>query len=226
MEDINVKDVNYAHNDTSKPERESRTLSLNVLKLDDDVQNLRRGAFARRIPVSDDETLAFLCLQAKIKGAKSVLELGTAIGVSAICLARACPTATITTVEKNADFYAEALQNVKNLGCEKQVSCVFADAGEFLQNTNQKFDFIFMDSAKVQYVKYLPRLKRVLTDGGIIFADDVLLYGWVNGETPVPTKRKMLVQHVREYIDAVNADGDLTTSIIDVGNGVALSIKN
>ena len=226
MEEINVKDVNYAHNDTSKPERESRTWSLNVLKIDDDVQGLRKGAFERRIPVSDDETLGFLCLQAKIKGAKRVLELGTAIGVSAICLARTCPTATITTVEKNADFYVEALQNIKNLGCESQIKCVLADAGEFLKNTDQEFDFIFLDSAKVQYVKYLPDLKRVLTKGGLIFADDVLLYGWVNGEIPVPAKRKMLVQHVREYIDTVNSDADLTTSIIDVGNGVALSVKN
>lgn len=226
MQEFNVKKATYAHNDTSVPERESRTLGFNKLKLSAEIIALRNSAFERRIPVSDDETLGFLCLQAKIHNAKNVLELGTAIGVSAICLASACANARITTVEKNAEFYAEAVENVKNLGLESRIGVVFSDALDYISTVKEKFDFIFLDSAKVQYVKYLPILKNILSDGGVIFADDVLLYGWVNGEKPVPAKRKMLVQHVREYVDAVVDDEQLTTCIVDVGNGVALSIKN
>lgn len=226
MQEFNVKKATYAHNDTSVSERESRTLGLNKLKLSAEIIALRNSAFERRIPVSDDETLGFLCLQAKIHNAKNVLELGTAIGVSAICLASACTNARITTVEKNAEFYAEAVENIKNLGLESRIGVVFSDALDYISAVKEKFDFIFLDSAKVQYVKYLPILKSILSDGGVIFADDVLLYGWVNGEKPVPAKRKMLVQHVREYVDAVVDDEQLTTCIVDVGNGVALSIKN
>lgn len=226
MDKQDQKNLNYAHNDTSTPERVSRTGGINKLQVSEKVANLRKSAFERRIPVSDDETLAFLCLQAKMHGAKNVLELGTAIGVSAICLAQACENARITTVEKNADFYAEAVKNVKDFGLAERISCVFADALDFIGQADDKYDFIFLDSAKVQYVKYLPRLKQLLLKGGVIFADDVLLYGWVNGETPTPPKRKMLVQHVKEYIDSAINDKDLTTFIVDVGNGVALSIKN
>ena len=77
----------------------------------------------------------------------------------------------------------------------------------------------------MQYVKYLPELKRLLASGGVIFADDVLLYGWVNGENPVPPKRRMLVEHIREYLAAVQNEKSLITTIVDVGDGVALSVK-
>lgn len=226
MKEFNGKTVTYAHNDTSVPERESRILGLNKLKLSTEIVALRDDAFERRIPISDDETLGFLCLQAKIHNAKNILELGTAIGVSAICLADACANVKITTVEKNPEFYTEAVENIKKFGLESQINVVFSDALDYISVTEEKFDFIFLDSAKVQYVKYLPALKRILSDGGVIFADDVLLYGWVNGEKPFPAKRKMLVKHVREYVDAVVDDEQLTTCIVDVGNGVALSIKN
>ena len=77
----------------------------------------------------------------------------------------------------------------------------------------------------MQYIKLLPQLKRVLKKGGVLIADDVLLYGWVNGEVPAPKKRKMLVEHIREYIAAVTEDEQLSTSILDVGDGLAMSVK-
>ena len=69
-------------------------------------------------------------------------------------------------------------------------------------------------------------LKRLLSSGGTLFSDDILMYGWVNGEKPTPPKRRMLVQHIKEYLQAITSDAELYTQIIDVGNGVALSIKN
>ncbi len=77
----------------------------------------------------------------------------------------------------------------------------------------------------MQYVKYLPTLKKLLKKGGALFADDVLLFGYVTGEEEVPKKRKMLVEHIKEYISAVTDDCELQTTVVNIGNGVALSVK-
>lgn len=90
---------------------------------------------------------------------------------------------------------------------------------------DEAYDFIFLDCAKVQYIKLLPELKRILKKNGVLLADDILMYGWVNGEVETPKKRKMLVEHIREYIEAVTNDWKLQTAILDIGNGIALSVR-
>ncbi len=82
-----------------------------------------------------------------------------------------------------------------------------------------------MDCAKAQYIKYLPELKRLLKKGGTLVADDVLLFGWLTGESEVPKKRKMLYKHVCEYVEAVTSDTGLITTVMDIGDGLALSVK-
>ena len=77
----------------------------------------------------------------------------------------------------------------------------------------------------MQYVKWLPRIRQLLAPGGLLIADDVLLYGWVNGEEQVPKKRRMLVQHIREYLEAVLSDGGLTSYVADIGDGLCISLK-
>jgi predicted O-methyltransferase YrrM len=175
--------------------------------------------------VSSDETLGFLMAVAASAHHKQILEIGTAVGVSGICLLQACNGAHLTTIERDNTFFEEAKTNFERANLSDRVTTILGDAGDVINSLEGKYDFIFLDSAKVQYIKYLPRLKELLSDGGTLFADDVLLYGWVNGEQPVPKKRKMLVEHVREYIDAVTGDEQLITSIVDVGDGVALSVK-
>ena len=108
---------------------------------------------------------------------------------------------------------------------KERVNAILGDAGEVIEVINGGFDFIFLDSAKAQYKKYLPVLKGLLNKGGVLVADDVLLYGWVNGEAEVPKKRQSIVKHVTEYIEAATSDCDLITSIINIGDGIALSVK-
>ncbi len=219
------KNFEYAHNDTSVPERKSRTLCVNRADFPPLIKDMREGAFMRGIPVSSAETLAFLRICTAMHMPRRILEIGTAIGVSGICMLLQCPSATLVTIEKNIGFAQEAAKNFDAAQVGDRVRLITGDAAECIGNLDGQFDFIFLDGPKVQYVKYLPRLKELLSKGGVLFADDVLLYGWVNGENPVPAKRRMLVQHVREYIDAVNADGELLTTVVDVGDGVALSVK-
>jgi predicted O-methyltransferase YrrM len=220
-----MEDFSYAHNDTSVPERVSRTAGLNKLKLSPLLVEMRERAFSRGIPVSSNETLGFLMTVASGAHPKQILEIGTAVGVSGACLLNVCENAHLTTIERDKNFFDEAKANFESAGLSERVTQLFGDAGDIINSLDGKYDFIFLDSAKVQYIKYLPRLKELLNKGGTLFADDVLLYGWVNGEKPVPKKRKMLVEHVREYIEAVTGDEELITSIVDVGDGVALSVK-
>lgn len=215
----------YPHFGGPLPERPSRTAGLNALRVSPLVREIRASASERHIPVSSDETLQFLCVQAAAKGAAAILEIGCAVGASGIALLGACPAAKLTTIEKNASFAAEARKNFRKAGLSDRVVLLEGDAADILPSLVGAFDFIFLDGPKVQYVKWLPRLKELLTVGGLLVADDVLLYGWVNGEQPVPAKRHMLVRHVREYLDAVSADGDLLSYVADVGNGVCLSVK-
>lgn len=218
-------DYDYAHRTLSGPERVTVTGQFNKMKLPSGLEELRQSALERAIPVSDRETLTFLITLLSALKPKKILELGTAVGVSAAAMLSASPQAEILTVEKNENFAAEAIENFKKLNISPHIKLIVGDAGEVIDELGEKFDFIFLDSAKVQYVKYLPRLKQLLTDGGTLIADDVLMFGYVAGETPVPPKRKMLVEHIKEYISAAISDPELLTTVLDIGNGICMSVK-
>lgn len=219
-----MEEINYAHNDTSAGEKNSGTKCFVKLKIEKNLQKVRESAFQRRIPVADDETLNFLICTINAVKPKNILELGTAIGVSGVAMLKAS-SARLTTVEKHLEFYEEAKLNFKAFGVSDRVNAIYGDAGEVIEMIDGGFDFIFLDSAKSQYVKYLPRLKQLLNEGGVLLADDVLLFGWVNSEEQTPKKRKALVKHITDYINAVTEDPEFVTSVLNVGDGVALSVK-
>ncbi len=215
---------NYAHFDTSKGERKSATAGINKLKIDGDIAALRSAAQQDQIPVADDETLGFLLTLALAKNPASVLEVGCALGLTSLALLRALPFCRVAAIERDPVFFARAEANLSAYGERCDLLC--GDAADILPGiADCSFDFIFLDCAKVQYVKLLPQLKRVLKRGGVLVADDVLLNGWINGEAEPPAKRKMLALHIREYLDAVTSDGGLSTSVVAVGDGVAISVK-
>ena len=215
----------YAHKDTSEVERQTCTAQFNNIILPEEVEKLRLSACGREIPVSDRETLTYLLTLLSALQPQKILEVGTAVGVSAAAMLSVCKNAHITTIEKREEFVVEADENFKKLGISSQITQISGDAGDKLKTLEGQFDFIFLDSAKVQYVKYLPDLKRLLKHHGVLLADDILLFGYVTGESSVPPKRRMLVEHIKEYIFAVTSDNGLTTTIINLGNGLALSVK-
>ena len=216
---------NYPHFDTSVPERPSRTGGINVLRVGPLVSSIRRAAFQSQVPVSCDETLQFVLVQAVACGAGNILEIGTATGASGIALLEVCPQARLTTIEKNVSFAREAAANFAAAGVEDRARLIVGDAAEVLPTLSDEYDFVFLDGPKVQYVKWLPRLKALLAKGGLLLADDVLLYGWVDGSVPVPAKRHSLADRIRDYLAAVAADEDLVTSVLRIGEGVAVSVK-
>ena len=200
------------------------TASLVKLNIDKSVAALRADALSRGIPVADDETLNYLLLLLTAFQPKRILEVGTAVGLSAAAMLMALPEATVTTMELEEDRYLEAKQNFQRLGVQDRVRAYLGDAGEILAMMDGQFDFVFLDGPKAQYEKYLFDLKRLMRKGAILFADDVLLFGWVSGEEPTPQKRHSIVDKIRSYLDTVTNDPEFITSVLDVGDGVALSV--
>ena len=200
------------------------TASLVKLNIDKSVAALRADALSRGIPVADDETLNYLLLLLTAFQPKRILEVGTAVGLSAAAMLMALPEATVTTMELEEDRYLEAKQNFQALGVQDRVRAYLGDAGEILAMMDGQFDFVFLDGPKAQYEKYLFDLKRLMRKGAILFADDVLLFGWVSGEEPTPQKRHSIVDKIRSYLDTVTNDPEFITSVLDVGDGVALSV--
>ena len=200
------------------------TASLVKLHIDKKIVARRADALARGIPVADDETLNFLLLTLRMTKPKRILEIGTAVGLSTLAMLLECPTARITTIELKEERYQEAKKNFEEFGVTDRVTAHLGDAGEILSMMDGEFDFVFLDGPKAQYEKYLFDLKRLMKEGAILFADDVLLYGWVSGEEPTPQKRHSIVDKIRSYLDTVTADADFITSVLNVGDGVALSV--
>ncbi|MCD8306813.1 MAG: O-methyltransferase [Clostridia bacterium] len=232
-ENTQDKAYDYAHRNTDRDARRSSVSRYNRYRhpdkaYEDMVESLRMSYADREIPVSSDETLCVVCMLARLKGARDILELGTATGVSGTALLGSLPEAKLTTIERREDFLAKAQENFSKAGLKARAECILGDAGAEIQRLlkeGKSYDFIFMDCAKVQYIKYLPVLKNLLRPGGVLVADDVLIYGWATGENKVPQKRHMLAQHIQEYIDAVTADEDLYTAVLDQGDGLAVSIR-
>ena len=202
------------------------TASLVKLNIDERIAKLRAEALERGIPVADDETLQYLLLTLRIAKPKRILEIGTAVGLSSTAMLFECPEARLTTMELEEERYLEAKKNFAYFGVSDRVNAYLGDAGEILAMMDGEFDFVFLDGPKAQYEKYLFDLKRLMRKGAVLFADDVLLYGWVSGVEPTPQKRHSIVDKIRSYLDVVTNDPELLTSVLDIGDGVALSVYN
>lgn len=203
------------------------TASLVKLNIDEKIKQKREDALKRGIPVMDDETLNLLLALITAIKPKRILEVGTAVGLSAAAMLSQIKDLKIVTIELEETRYIEAKKNLSDFGFSDRCTCYLGDAGDILNmmSPDASFDFIFLDGPKAQYLNYLFDLKRLLRRGGVIFADDVLLFGWVSGETETPYKRRSIVNKIKEYLEVVSSDKELMTSIIDVGDGVAISVK-
>lgn len=200
------------------------TASLVKLNIDSRIAQKRADALLRGIPVADDETLNFLLVTLAAVKPTRILEIGTAVGLSSVAMLKACPAARLTTMELEEERYLEAKQNFAEFGVSERVNAYMGDAGEILAMMDGEYDFVFLDGPKAQYEKYLFDLKRLMKKGAVLFADDVLLYGWVSGEEPTPQKRHSIVDKIRSYLHTITEDKDFVTSVLDVGDGVALSV--
>ena len=183
---------------------------------------MREKAKEGRDPTCADETLAYLLETAEKICPKSILEIGAAEGLTS-CALLLSSEARLTAIELDPARAARARENFRLFHVDGRVTLHEGDAGEILPLLQGTFDMIFLDGPKAQYSRYLPDCKRLLSKGGVLLSDDVLLFGWVRGEPP--KKRHMLIEHLREYILLLENDPELQTEILEIGEGLAVSKK-
>ena len=155
---------------------------------------------------------------------KTILEIGTAIGYSG-SLMLLNSNATLITLEKNAESAAIANENFKKLNLESRVQVIVGDAKDSLKKIEGKFDFIFLDGPKGQYINYLPILLELLNDGGLLVADNVHYHGLVLKEGVPEKKHRTIVVNLRKYLQSVTNNDKLKTEILPFADGIAISRK-
>lgn len=191
--------------------------------------SLENYASEHRVPIMEKDSMHFLTQLVRIKQPASILEIGTAIGYSALRMHEACGSATITTLEKNETMYNQAVANIHAQGKSEQIHVLLGDAEQSLEElTAQKasFDFIFIDAAKGQYKNYFTLVQPLIRPHGIIVCDNVLFKGYVADEKKNDNKRlQKIAVKVRSFNAWLMEQGDYHTSIIPVGDGVSISVK-
>ena len=190
------------------------------------VEEIRSVAKENYIPIIKRDTENLLKFVLKMQNPKSILEIGCAVGYSAIIMLENSD-ADIVTVEKMPERVEEAKKNIKYANLEDRAKIIEGDAGEILErlvNENKKFDFIFMDAAKAQYITWLPTVKALLKDKGIIFSDNCLQEGdLLESSFAIRKRDKTIHKRMRDYIYLLLHDEDLESWIFSRGDGVLLS---
>ena len=196
--------------------------------VNDDIKNLYDFAHGRDIPVAKPETTKLLHILSCIRKPDNILELGTGIGCSAIILSKSNENAKIITVEKNEENYKNALELILENGLSERITVINDDGINVLKklcDENRRFDFIFLDSAKAQYIDYYPYLVKLLNKDAMLVTDNVLYGGMVANDELLEHRKRTIVKRLRMYIDAINNDESLQTVVVPIGDGVAISLK-
>ncbi|MFW5981309.1 MAG: O-methyltransferase [bacterium] len=193
---------------------------------DNYLKKMEEVAAREEIPIIQTEVAQFLKVLIKIKKPKRILEIGTAIGYSTSWLARAAgKDVEIVTIEIDEAMAERAASNFKKLGIAEQVNLKIGDALEIIPYLRREFDFVFIDAAKGQYLNYLEMSLELLAKGGLIVADNVLYKGYVNRSTDIKRKRRTMVRRLEKYLDLVTNHPLLDSSVIELGDGLAISVK-
>ena len=188
------------------------------------LQEMERKAEEERIPIMQPEGIAFLCSYIETHHVRSILEIGAAIGYSAIRMASLDREIKVTTIERDQKRYEEAVAYIAKAGLEKQIQILEMDAFDF--HSEEQFDLIFIDAAKAQYIRFFERYTPHLVIGGYVLSDNLGFHGMVDGDV-IPQSRSVraLVRKIRKYNDYLKAHPDYETTFYSIGDGIAVSKK-
>lgn len=191
------------------------------------IEQIEQEALDTYVPIIRKETQSFLKVLLMMKKPVRVLEVGTAIGFSALLMCEYLPeNGHITTIEKYEKRIPIARENFKRAGKKDRITLIEGDALEVMRSLEGPFDFIFMDAAKGQYIHYMPEAIRLLSKDGVLMSDNVLQDGdIIESRFAVERRNRTIHSRMREYLYELKHNDQLQTSIIPLGDGVALSVK-
>ena len=189
----------------------------------EELEKIKQKALEEHIPIIMDDTLEVVDRILKEVQPKRILEIGTAVGYSAMCFSEYLQgDGKIDTIERDEERIAEAKVNIKNVGVEDKINIYEGDAVEILPTLNDKYDVVFIDAAKGKYPFFLKEALRMIKPTGVILADNILYKGYVMSDYN-KHKQRTAVRNLREYIKEVSENPNLETEILEVGDGLAIS---
>ena len=201
--------------------------SLNSYEKEEYIKRLETYAKENNVPIIMRDGFDALASVVRLKNAKKILEIGTAIGYCASRLAFLDEDIKVVTIERDEKMHAEAVKNIKDACLENRVQIIFSDALEVDENTLDKdFDLIFIDAAKSQYTKFFLKYEKNLKKGGVIFSDNLLFHGLVENATGEESRNlKQMLAKIKAFNEWLSKNEDYVTTFLRIGDGVAISIK-
>lgn len=188
-----------------------------------ELEKIKQKALEDHIPIIMDDTLAVMEKYLIEMKPERILEIGTAVGYSAMCFTKfLVEDGHIDTIEREKERVKEAKENIKKVGVENKIRIYEGDAVEILPTLKEKYDAVFIDAAKGKYPFFLKESLRMIKPNGIIFADNILYKGYVMSDYN-KHKQRTAVRNLREYIKEVSENPNLETKILEVGDGLAVS---
>ena len=186
--------------------------------------DLREYAQTNHIYIVKPQVEKLLAVLMSITKPKNILEVGTAIGYSSMLMLKyAGETSCVTTIERDEKVLTEARENIKSRGLEKRINTIFGDATEVLESLSGEYDFVFIDAAKGQYRDHFEKSLKLVKQGGIILTDDVLYFGMTASDELATKKHITITRRLREYLSFLCNDERFETTILPIGDGVAIT---
>ena len=189
------------------------------------LDDIKLYAAKNSIPIMRDGGIDFICNYIKENNIKNILEIGTAIGFSAIEFARVAPDINVTTIELDIDRHIKALQNIHDSGLDGRIKAINADA--LMIQLEDTFDMIFIDAAKAQYINFFEKYKSNLAPGGVFISDNLSFHGMVDDLTLTHNYSTIkLVKKIRKYIEFLKKNSEFFTTFYAFGDGISVSKRN
>ena len=189
----------------------------------EELKKIKEKALEDHIPIIMDDTLEVIENYLKEKNVKRILEIGTAVGYSAICFTKVLSEdGIIDTIERDEQRVKQAKINIEKAEVKDKINIYDGNALEILPTLNEKYDVVFIDAAKGKYPFFLKEALRMIKENGVIFADNILYKGYVMSDYN-KHKQRTAVRNLREYIKEVSENPNLDTEILEVGDGLAIS---
>ncbi len=192
-----------------------------------EISQIKEYASKNDVPIMKDGGIDFMCSLIRENHFTRILEIGSAIGYSAIRFASVSPEVHVTTVEIDIDRFSRAVQNISDCGLSERISITCDDALRWKLPENARFDLIFIDAAKAQYVKFFQKFKEFLAEGGVIVSDNLAFHGMVDDMSLTHNYSTIkLLRKIRKYVSFLKSNPEFVTEFHDLGDGVSVSRKN